>query len=136
MIRRGVPAGWKGRLEAESIEVLPLVKDISREYHPGWCTYVEGPSESPEVEVICGGVNDKTPIAAAIWRQGNLLHFGFDLSPAEMNERGRALLVNAIAYIARFTEDRPLTNARGGSMLRAAADSIMAKQTPDPSHLT
>src|SRR5829696_889845 len=122
MIRRDVPAGWKGRLEAESIEVLPLVKDISREYPPGWCTYVEGPSESPEVEVICGGVNDKSPTAAAIWRQGHLLHFGFDLSPAEMNEQGQALLVNAVEYIARFTEDRPI----------ARTPSPFAGPTPEP----
>ena len=121
-IRRGVPDGWKGRLDARSIEVLPLVEDTSRTYRPGWCTYVEGPSESPEVEVICGGVNDKTPTAAAIWRQGHLLHFGFDLSPAEMNERGRALLANAVAYIARFTEDRPI----------ARTPSLFAGPAPEP----
>jgi hypothetical protein len=44
------------------------------------------------VEGICGGVNSKTATAAAVWRQGHLLHFGFDLSPDEMSEAGRALL--------------------------------------------
>lgn len=122
MTRRGVPSAWKGALEGPDIEVLPLVHDASRQRTPGWCTYVEGPSESPEVEVICGGVNDKTPTAAAIWRQGNLLHFGFDLSPDEMNDEGRALLVNAIAYIARFTEDRPIMRT----------PSPFAGPTPEP----
>src|SRR5439155_6778926 len=44
----------------------------------------------------------------AVWRQGHLLHFGFDLAPSEMSNAGRALLVNSIAYISRFTEDRPI----------------------------
>ena len=38
------------------------------------------------------------------------MHFGFDLVPADMNDTGRALLVNAIAYIARFTDDRPIVH--------------------------
>src|SRR5262245_37513934 len=46
--------------------------------------------------------------AAACWRQGNLLHFGFEQSPAEMNEGGQRLLLNCVAYISRFTEDRPI----------------------------
>lgn len=67
--------------------------------------------QAPALEVICGGVNSKTPLAGAVWRQGHLLHFGFEQSPAEMNERGRALLVNAICYIGRFTEDRPIVRS-------------------------
>ena len=64
--------------------------------------------EAPEIEVFCGGINSKTATAAAFWRQGNLLHFGFDLSPDEMNTSGKEMLENAIAYIARFTDDRPI----------------------------
>jgi hypothetical protein len=60
------------------------------------------------LEVICGGVNSKTARAGAIWRQGHLLHFGFQPSPEQMSEAGKALLINAICYIARFTEDRPI----------------------------
>ena len=58
--------------------------------------------------MLSGGVNSKTPRAGAVWRQGHLLHFGFDLAPSEMNEIGQCLLVNAAAYISRFTEDRPI----------------------------
>ena len=61
--------------------------------------------------MICGGLNSKSPLAGAVWRQGHLLHFGSEQSPAEMNERGRALLVNAICYISRFTEDRPIVRS-------------------------
>jgi hypothetical protein len=65
-------------------------------------------SEAPEIEIFCGGINAKTSTAGALWRQGNLLHFGFDLSPDEMNDSCKAMLVDAIAYISRFTEDRPI----------------------------
>jgi hypothetical protein len=85
-----------------------LARDTKRKYSPGWCTYTFEHAQAPELEVLCGGINHKSPQAGAIWRQGNLLHFGFDCSPAEMNDTGRALLVNAIAYISRFTEDRPI----------------------------
>jgi hypothetical protein len=103
-----VPSDWKGHFDDETIDVLPLVADVKRPYNAGWCTYVHEHAQAPELEVCCSGVNSKTPKAGAIWRQGNLLHFGFEQSPAEMNETGRSLLVNSIAYISRFTEDRPI----------------------------
>jgi hypothetical protein len=103
-----VPDAWKSVVATSTIDVLPLVRDTTRQYFPGWCAYTYEHTQAPELEVISGGVNHKTPQAGAIWRQGNLLHFGFEQSPAEMNDAGRALLVNAIAYIARFTDDRPI----------------------------
>ncbi len=57
---------------------------------------------------MAGGLNEKTPEAAAIWRQGNLLEFGFEISPQKLNETGRAVLLNSIIYISKFTEDRPI----------------------------
>jgi len=57
--------------------------------------------------VFCGG-EKKAATAAAVWRQGNLLHFGFEQSPDELNAIGRRLLLNSIAYISRFTEDKPI----------------------------
>ena len=50
----------------------------------------------------------QNPDGGRVWRQGNLLHFGFEQSPAQMNLTGQQLLLNAIAYISRFTEDRPI----------------------------
>jgi hypothetical protein len=88
--------------------MLPIVRDVEKQWRAGWCTYPDGFEENPDVEVFCGGENEKTAKAAACWRQGNLLHFGFEQSPAEMNETGQRLLLNCIAYISRFTEDRPI----------------------------
>lgn len=103
-----VPDAWKGQLKDAEIRVLPLVEDRSRSYPNGWCTYTYEHVQAAELEIICGGINSKTPKASAIWRQGHLLHFGFEQSPADFNDNGRALLVNSICYIARFREDRPI----------------------------
>jgi hypothetical protein len=106
MVTQATPDAWKGALRDKTVEVLPLATDPKKRHTPGWCTYTYEHTQAPELEVLCGGVNSKTPKAGAVWRQGNLLHFGFDLTPADMNANGRALLVNGIVYIARFTEDR------------------------------
>jgi hypothetical protein len=111
-IKRPVPNdSWRDKLKVEQVDVLPMVKDVDGKYPPGWCTYENTLSEQPEVEFICGGINDKIPAAVGVWRQGNQLHFGFDLSPDAMSDVAQAMLINSIAYIARFTEDRPIVVA-------------------------
>lgn len=101
-------------LKSATMEVLPLIDGIKNydraveDNAPGWATHYYEFADMPEVELFCGGINSQTPRSAALWRQGNLLHFGFEQSPAQLNETGRALLVNAIAYISRFTEDQPI----------------------------
>jgi hypothetical protein len=102
------PESFRAEIRAQHIDVLPLVLNRQASQEPGWCTYTYEHEGAPELEVFCGGINSKTPRAGAVWRQGNLLHFGFEPSPERMNEAGKALLVNAICYIARFTDDRPL----------------------------
>ena len=93
-------------------------------------------SDAPEVEVFCGGVNTKTSSAVAVWRQGNLLHFGFDASPAELNSAGKALLINSIAYITRFRADRPILEAEPPSakhpiLTRATMVRIIARNSSE-----
>jgi hypothetical protein len=89
-------------VKTPEIEVLRLASKA--EGMAGWCTDPFAFDEMPDVEWICGGVNSKTSRHAGIWRQGNLLHFGFQESPPAMNETGRSLLVNAICYAAKFKE--------------------------------
>jgi hypothetical protein len=107
-VRIPTPPDFKEEISAPTIDVLPLVPDIRRERRPGWCSYASDFARNPDVEWFCGGVNHKTPTAGALWRQGNLLHFGFEQSPLELNEIGQQLLLNAIAYVSRFSEDRPI----------------------------
>lgn len=87
---------------------MPLVDDHNKQWRDGWCTYTDHFDKNPDVELLSGGANDKAITAAAIWRQGNLLHFGFEQGPGELNDTGRKLLLNSIAYISRFLEDRPI----------------------------
>ncbi len=116
IVERSLPRSWvtsrtsPALIETQKgfIEILPLAHE-GYNGMDGWCTSGWMLSDSPEVEIMCGGVNTKRPSHAGIWRQGNLLHFGFEPGPSELNDNGRALLVNSIAYISRFTEDVPLT---------------------------
>lgn len=105
---RPTPKAFVPYLTNASVPLLALIRDTSKKWKDGWCTYSDGFDENPDIEIMCGGENEKTPKAAAIWRQGNLLHFGFEQSPTEMNEAGQRLLLNSIAYISRFIEDRPI----------------------------
>ena len=108
MIAIPTPADFSDEIQEAEIKVLPLVADHTRRWKAGWCTHALDFAKYPDVEFFCGGVNSQTPTSAALWRQGNLLHYGFEQSPAEMNDLGQELLLNAIAYISRFTEDRPV----------------------------
>ena len=110
-----VPEQFAHELKTNAtIAVLPLVDNI-RDYRTvindnarGWSSHYYEFADLPDVEVFSGGINEQTPRSAAFWRQGNLLHFGFEQSPSQLNAAGRAMLVNAIAYISKFTEDRPI----------------------------
>jgi hypothetical protein len=119
--------------------LLPLVHDVKKTYSPGWCSYTQD-FDSPETEVFCGGLNSKTPTAAAVWRQGNLLHFGFEPAPAALNAAGQALLVNAVVYISRFTEDRPIPRTPSPfegtpAVTRARLDRVLRLSKPNPEYL-
>jgi len=94
--------------EKKQMTFLPLADGAQRQRDDGWCTYARHISDSPDVEIMCGGKNHKLPTAGAVWRQGNLLHFGFQETPAQLNANGRKLLENCVVYIAGFLADRPL----------------------------
>lgn len=104
--------GWAAYVPGApaTLSFLPLAQAGHSE--PGWCTYANDLDDAPDVEVVCGGRNSKLPSAAAVWRQGNLLHFGFQQDPAQLNAVGRDLLENCIVYIAGFRADRPLGRVR------------------------
>ena len=109
------PEQFVAELKTNStIAVLPLVDGIANyhtvinDYARGWSSHYYEFADLPDVEVFSGGINEQTPRSAAFWRQGNLLHFGFEQSPTQLNPVGRAMLVDAIAYISHFTEDRPI----------------------------
>src|SRR5205085_7062004 len=103
-----VPDPRKEWTSDRTVQVLPLTREGHQPDGPGRCVYTYEHAQAPELEAVCGGINGKTPLAGAVFRQGNLLHFGFNLAPADMNETGQTLFINCVAYAARFTDDRPI----------------------------
>lgn len=82
---------------------LPAVEILSHPpATPGLVTSDAGFLDSPDTEVIAGGVHMKGPGYIAIGRQGHFLLWGFDGSPGDMTETGREVFLNAVAYISRF----------------------------------
>lgn len=61
-----------------------------------------GYEDSPEAEIISGGVSSKSIDAVAIGRHGNFFHWGFGASPSGLTDAGRAALANAIVYMAEL----------------------------------
>jgi hypothetical protein len=129
------PAEFKSEITQPEIVVLPLVADRGRPWSAGWCTHARDFDVYPDVEFLCGGVNHQTPTSAGLWRQGNLLHFGFEQSPDEMNDSGKRLLLNAIEYISHFTEDRPIAitpSPFAGAVARGR--SVLARWLRNPEY--
>src|SRR5262245_39717441 len=114
-IRRKTPDNWQAIISEPEIDVLPLVQNPQGSFEAGWVSIDSALGDSPDVEIFCGGINSKNEIGAALWRQGHLFHFGFEQSPKQMNEIGRGLLVNAIAYIARFRDDQAISRVGAGA---------------------
>ncbi|NUM52700.1 MAG: hypothetical protein HUU46_03560 [Candidatus Hydrogenedentes bacterium] len=103
-VRRGIPGPG---VTIQRPDGQPSVNS----YEAGWCTAPYQFEQAPDVEVMSGGINSKTPYHGALWRQGNLMHFGFHQTPPQLNDAGKALLINSIVYISGFTEDRPIAIA-------------------------
>jgi len=68
-----------------------------------------GFGDSPETEVISGGVSLKSPDAIAIGRHGNFFHWGFAASPEFMTEEARVVFANAVAYAATLKNERVIS---------------------------
>lgn len=64
--------------------------------------------DSPDCEVMSSGVCAKTIDAVAIGRHGNFLHWGFAASPEYMTPEGKEVFANAVAYISKFKNTRPI----------------------------
>lgn len=117
----------------EAMRTLPYIDDtIAPDSLPMWRVQKEGYmskrgirvgmvsrpggfEDSPEAEIISGGVSGKTWDAVAIGRHGNFLHWGFAASPDDMTEEARDVFANAVVYIAGFAGQTPIArkyNAR------------------------
>ena len=81
--------------------------------------------DSPDTELISGGVNTKGLEAIALGRHGNFFHWGFAASPSYLTEEAQLVLVNAIHYIARFDGQAPIARKKAGAMPRSYVEASM-----------
>lgn len=94
--------------DGEMPETLPMWQVQTKSFQTdegfavGLVSRYDGYEDSPEAEVISGGVSSKALNAVAIGRHGNFFHWGFAASPAYLTEEAKPVLANAIVYIAQF----------------------------------
>ncbi len=73
-----------------------------------------GFTDSPDAEIIAGGLNMKSPDSVAIGRHGNFLLWGFYASPSDLTPEARKCFVNAICYIKQFDGQKPIVHKPKG----------------------
>jgi len=94
-------------LEAWHVQTGELPKAIDYGLvAPGW-----GFEDSPDAEIISGGLNGRSHRAVAIGRHGNFFLWGFAGDPAQMTESARRVFINAVIYMKKFDGRPPLVPA-------------------------
>ncbi|MFY0712542.1 hypothetical protein J1D01_02605 [Seonamhaeicola sp. NFXS20] len=67
----------------------------------GW-----GFEDSPNAEIISGGVSSKQKTAVALGRHGNFFLWGFAGDPKYMTEEAKTVFANAVVYINKHKNDK------------------------------
>jgi hypothetical protein len=71
-------------------------------YRPGMVSRPDGYCDSPDAEMISGGLSIKSIDAVALGRHANFFHWGFSAAPYDMTEEGKIVFINSIIYISQF----------------------------------
>lgn len=79
----------------------------------GLVSHCAGFLDSPDTEIISGGVSLKDIGAIAIGRHANFFMWGFSASPKGMTEEAKLAFVNAVYYMKDFNGIKPLTRKFG-----------------------
>lgn len=104
-------ASWENKTLPEKLEMWDVMGDTYKkhpDYRIGMVARPFGFSDSPDVEYISSGICAKTIDAVAIGRHANFFHWGFAASPRYLTPQARAVLANAIVYIAQFNGQHPI----------------------------
>lgn len=93
---------------------------------PGTVANNYGFADSPDAEVISGGINSKGPGAVAIGRHASFLLWGFAAEPSRMTPSGQHAFLNSICYVQQFDHEPMLVqrkaSGREWSLMRAMKD--------------
>lgn len=75
----------------------------------GWGVVAQGNDfeDSPDAEVMAGGLNSKGPNAVALGRHGNLFHWGWVAAPGQMTDELKKTFINTVHYIKKFERQQP-----------------------------
>ncbi len=90
---------------------------------PGTVANDYGFADSPDAEVISGGINHKGPGAVAMGRHAAFLLWGFAAEPSRMTPSGQHAFLNSICYVQQFDHEPMLVqrkaSGREWSLMRA-----------------
>lgn len=100
----------------EKIKVWKVQTKSFPEVDPGLVSSRERFLNTPDAEIISGGINGKGPQSVAIARHGNYFLWGFYAQPKHMTESAQRAFINSVCYIAKFDGQRagPVQATYGG----------------------
>jgi Disulphide bond corrector protein DsbC len=115
MVTRPTPGGFfNGFQGAKTPKTMPMWRviteglDEKNPYLIGMVAHGEGFADSPDAEVISGGVCLKNAEAVALGRHGNYFMWGFAASPEYMTDEANKVFINTICYIKKFDKRSPI----------------------------
>ena len=97
--------GHQGAKTPKNMPMWQVVKGNlpgNEKYLIGMVSHGEGFEDSPDAEVISGGVCLKNAEAVALGRQGNYFMWGFAGSPDYMTDEAKEVFVNTVCYIRNY----------------------------------
>jgi hypothetical protein len=136
--QRKTPANYFSYPEGKGMsETLPVWLVQTVDYSAPWIdagivSTPYGFEDSPDCEIISGGINSKGPESIALARQANLFLWGFFAPPSQLTDEARRVFVNAVCYIDRFDGHRPLVKRK--AQARDAAANYVAFAETYPEH--
>ncbi len=96
----------------------------------GW-----GFEDSPNSEIISGGVSSKQKTAVALGRHGNFFLWGFAGSPDYMTDEAKKVFANVVAYIHKHADDKMIVRKYNERIATKLYIDEMLFYTTKPSYL-
>lgn len=105
---KALPIYFKNGVAVDSMPMWRVQRYDATRGHVGMVSRPGGYDDSPDAEIISGGVSGKSVDAVAIGRHGNFFQWGFAASPDDMTGEARAVFANAVVYISQFAGKHPI----------------------------
>lgn len=131
---RKTPEGYLkypgGKDLGATLKVWKVHEGVFPEVDVGLVSSPWGFEDSPDAEVISGGINSKGPRSVALGRHGNFFLWGFFGDPSMMTPSARRVFVNTVHYMRAFDGHKPLVRRNSTSRERAFATAAFMKAYP------